>query len=92
MLTEDDIQVTTAPNAGPRAAEEDRLPAWPSKITGHFRFPAGKQRYAQANLLTLIKEKMEAIAVENPAIRKALTIGEAFWRGERKQGLASSRN
>ena len=32
---------------------------------------------------------MEAIAVENPAIRKALTIGEAFWRGERKQGLVS---
>ncbi|MCL6449312.1 MAG: DUF1287 domain-containing protein [Armatimonadetes bacterium] len=30
-------------NAGPRAAEEDRLLAWPSKITGHFRFSAGKQ-------------------------------------------------
>ncbi|RJQ28500.1 MAG: DUF1287 domain-containing protein [Peptococcaceae bacterium] len=30
-------------NAGPRAAEEDRLLGWPSKITGHFRFPAGEQ-------------------------------------------------
>ncbi|MCL6449320.1 MAG: hypothetical protein K6U04_14445 [Armatimonadetes bacterium] len=44
LLTEDDIQVTMAPNAGPRAAEEDRLPARPSKISGHFRFPAGKQK------------------------------------------------
>ena len=26
-------------NAGPHAAEEDRLLTWPSKITAHFRFP-----------------------------------------------------
>ena len=32
-------------------------------------------------------EAMEAIAVENPAIKKALTIEEAFWRSERERRL-----
>jgi uncharacterized protein len=26
-------------NAGPTATESDQLQSWPSKITGHFRFP-----------------------------------------------------
>jgi len=26
-------------NAGPFASETDQLESWPSKITGHFRFP-----------------------------------------------------
>ena len=34
----------------------------------------------------LLKE-LEAIAIENPAIRKALTIEEAFWRSERERRL-----
>ncbi len=32
-------------------------------------------------------EEMEAIAMENPAIKKALTIEEAFWRSERERRL-----
>jgi predicted transposase/invertase (TIGR01784 family) len=32
-------------------------------------------------------EELEAIAMENPAIRKALTIEEAFWRSERERRL-----
>lgn len=32
-------------------------------------------------------EEMEAIAVKNPAIRRALTIEEAFWRSEQERRL-----
>jgi len=38
-------------------------------------------------LSNLEGEELEAIAMENPAIRKALTIEEAFWHSERERRL-----
>lgn len=72
-----------------KRANADGTPRTQVRVVEGYRPGLGrptKQRTIRSfRLNNLEGEELEAIAMENPAIRKALTMEETFWRSERER-------